>query len=125
MGYLINPATLAWRCADAQTPPAPGEVYAADAYTEKFGIWDAALQTIRAPTVAEITAAQAAADAAAAVLAQEELDRIELKTKFANIRDGLQAIIDTASFTNATRDAAIVELANDVRFILKVVKGLM
>ena len=81
------------------------------------------------PTQADIDAAaipaQAAADAAAAVLAQEKLDRQELRAKFINIRDGLQTIIDTPAFTAATRDAAIVELANDVRFILKAVKGLM
>lgn len=125
MGYLINPTTLAWRCADAQTTPALGEVYAETAYVEKFGVWDAALQTIRAPTVDEMAAAQAAEDAAAAVIAQEKLDRDDLKAKFIAIRDGLQVIIGTTSFTNSTRDAAIVELAKDVRFILKAVKGLM
>lgn len=81
------------------------------------------------PTQADIDAAaipaQAAADAAAAVLAQEKLDRDELKSRFVSIRDGLNTIIATASFTNATRDAAIIELAKDVRFVLRAVKGLM
>lgn len=81
------------------------------------------------PSQAELDAAtagaQAAADAAAATLAQEKLDRQELRDRFIAIRDGLNAIIGTASFTNATRDAAIIELAKDVRFLLKAVKGLM
>lgn len=81
--------------------------------------------TTRLATTSEIAAAQSLADADAATLAQEKLDRQELRDKFIAIRDGLNAIINTASFTNASRDAAIVELAKDVRFVLKAVKGLM
>lgn len=130
MSYAIKIGTKEVRWIDNEPTPAGhvrfdgAFVFQADGQTLAM-VWDDALQNIRPFTQAEQTALEAEQTAAAAEREQARLDRQGLKEQFATDKAKLDAIVDEAAWTNAKRDAALKDLAQVERRILKAVKALV
>lgn len=94
--------------------------------TETVITWKA--QTAK-PTDAELDAAAPSILAAKAVADAEYVtwltDKSDLKTTLNNQIDKMNVLIDKVSFTNAERDAAIKDLAQATKKVLKAVKGML
>lgn len=75
---------------------------------------------IAVPTQAEIDAADAAAAAEEAQVAQDKATLDTLRTQVRGALTALNTIQNAASFTNAQRDAAIKELAQIVDRLVRV-----
>lgn len=80
--------------------------------------------SVRAATAAELTAAQAAYDAAQAALAAAAVDKAELKAQFQSAVTRLDQIINAAAPNNTQLIAAVQDMATIQKRTLRALYGI-